>query len=122
MMKVIYLYNLFLYQWHSFYGLALSNQFSSCLDIFRVFHNFIAHLSSLLTKILTVIKIGPEKYCSVKTSHTGVNNMWILKNSKKSLSSLGHLGVYRTTSIQTLIFLPCTLPSLPSHMIYSSLV
>ena len=35
-------------------------------------------LSSLLTKILTVIKTGPEKYCSVKTSHTGVNNMWIL--------------------------------------------
>ena len=36
-------------------------------------------LSSLLTKILTVIKTGLEKYCSIKTSHTGVNNMWILK-------------------------------------------
>ena len=35
-------------------------------------------LSSLLTKILTVIKTGLEKYCSIKTSHTGVNNMWIL--------------------------------------------
>ena len=31
--------------------------------------------SSLLSKILTVIKIGLEKYCSIKTSHTGVNNM-----------------------------------------------
>ena len=31
-------------------------------------------LSSLLTKILTV-KTGLEKYCSIKTSHTGVNNM-----------------------------------------------
>ena len=36
-------------------------------------------LSSLLTKILTVIKTGLEKYCSIKTSDTGINNMWILK-------------------------------------------
>ena len=28
--------------------------------------------------MLTVIKTGLEKYCSIKTSHTGVNNMWIL--------------------------------------------
>ena len=43
-------------------------------------HRFIAgsskctakQLSSLLTKVLTVIKTGPEKYCSIKTSHTGV--------------------------------------------------
>ena len=33
-----------------------------------------------------------RKYCSIKTSHTGVNNMWILKNSTNLLSSLGHLG------------------------------
>ena len=32
-------------------------------------------LSSLLTKILTVIKTQLEKYCSIKTSHTRVNNM-----------------------------------------------
>ena len=37
--------------------------------------------SRLLTKISTVIKTGPEKCCSIKTSHTGVNNMWTLKNS-----------------------------------------
>ena len=44
-------------------------------------HRFIAasskcttkQMSSLLTKILTVIKTGLEKYCSVKTSLTGVN-------------------------------------------------
>ena len=50
-------------------------------------HRFIAgsskcttkELSSLLTKILTVIKTRLEKYCSIKTSHTGVNNMWILR-------------------------------------------
>ena len=75
-------------------------------------HRFIAgsskcttkQLSSLLTKILTVITTGLEKYCSIKTSHTGVNNMWILKNSTNLLSSLGHLGVHRATSIQTLDF------------------
>ena len=61
-------------------------------------------LSSLLTKILTVIKTGLEKYCSIKTSHTGVNNMWILKNSTNLLSSLGDVGVHRATSIQTFDF------------------
>ena len=77
-------------------------------------HRFIAgsskfttkELSSLLTKMLTVIKTGLEKYCSIKTSHTGVNNMWTLKNSRNLLSSLGHLGVHRATSIQTFDFLP----------------
>ena len=75
-------------------------------------HRFIAgsskcttkQLSSLLTKILTVIKTGLEKYCSIKTSHTRVNNMWILKNSTNLLSSLGHLGVHKATSIQTFDF------------------
>ena len=55
-------------------------------------------------KILTVIKTGPEKYCNIKTSHTGVNNMWILKNSTNLLSSLGHLGVRKATSFQTFGF------------------
>ena len=58
-------------------------------------HHFIAgsskgttkQLSSLLTKILTVIKTGLIKYCGVKTSHAGINNMWILKNSTKDLLS-----------------------------------
>ena len=59
----------------------------------------VKQLSSLLTKILTVIKTGLEKYCSIKTSHSGVNNMWILKNSTNLLSSLGHLRVHRATSI-----------------------
>ena len=75
-------------------------------------HHFIAgssncttkQLSSLLTKILTVIKTGLEKNCSIKSSHTGVNNMWILKNSTNLLSSLSHLGVHRAKSIQTFHF------------------
>ena len=52
----------------------------------------------------TVIKTGLEKYCNIKTSHTGVNNMWIVKNSTHLLSSSGHLGVHRATSIQTFDF------------------
>ena len=76
-------------------------------------------LSSLLTKILTVIKTGLEKYCSIKTSHTGVN-MWILKNSTNLLSSLGHSGVHRATSIETFDFstLYTSIPHdlLKSHM------
>ena len=73
-------------------------------------HRFIAgssttkQLSNLLTKILTVIKTGLEKYCSINTSHTGVYNMWILKNSANSLSPLSHLGVHKATSIQTFHF------------------
>ena len=65
------------------------------LHISPVKHRFIAgsskcttkQLSSLLTQILTVIKTELEKYCSVKTSHTGINNMWMLKNSTNLLSS-----------------------------------
>ena len=75
-------------------------------------HRFIAgsskcttkQLSSLLTKMLTVIKTGLEKYCSIKTSHTGVTNMWILKNSTNLMSSLAHLGVRKAISIQTFDF------------------
>ena len=75
-------------------------------------HRFIAdsskcntkELSNLLTKILTVIKTRLEKYCRINTSHTGVNNLWILKNSTNLLSSLGHFGVHRVTSIQTFDF------------------
>ena len=78
------------------------------LHKFPVKHRFIAgsskrttqQLSSFLTKILTVIKTGLEKYCSM---HTGVN-MWILKNSTNLLSSLGHLGVSKAASIQTFDF------------------
>ena len=75
-------------------------------------HRFIAgsskcttkELFSLLTKILTVIKTGLEKYCSVETSNTEINKMWILKNSTNLLSSLAHLGVRKATSIQIFDF------------------
>ena len=45
-------------------------------------------LSILLTKILTTIKEGIQSYCSTAYSRSGVNQMWILKNSKELVDNL----------------------------------
>ena len=45
-------------------------------------------LSKLLTSILTTIKEGLQKYCDIVYSHRGMNQMWILKNSKQLLDSI----------------------------------
>ena len=45
-------------------------------------------LSILLTKLLTHIKQGLQKYCETSFSRSGVNLMWILKNSKELLEHL----------------------------------
>ena len=75
-------------------------------------HRFIAgsskcmtkDLSCLLTKVLSTIKDGLVRYCNTKTSHNGVNNMWILKNSTSLLSSVDQLDVHTATSVQTFDF------------------
>ena len=75
-------------------------------------HRFIAgsskcttkQLSSLSTRILTVIKTRLNKYCSIKTSHTGVDNMWILKDDSKFVEFLSHSGIHRAIFIQTFGF------------------
>ena len=75
-------------------------------------HRFIASsskcttkdLSCLLTKVLSTMKDGLVRYCNTKTSCTGVNNMWILKNSTSLLSSLDQLDVHTATSVQTFDF------------------
>ena len=59
-----------------------------------------------------------RKYCSIKTSHTEVNDMWVLKNSTNLLSSLSHLGVDRATSIQTFDF-PTLYTSIPHDLLKS---
>ena len=46
---------------------------------------------------------GLVRYCNIKTSCNGVN-MWILKNSTSSLSSLDQLDVCTATSVQTFDF------------------
>ena len=53
---------------------------------------------------LYLIKDGLVRYCNTKTSHNGVNNMWILKNSKSLLSSLDQLDICIATSVQTFDF------------------
>ena len=64
------------------------------------------------------MKTALEKYCGVKTSHTRVNNMWLLKNSTNLPSSLAHLGVCKATSIQTFDFSTmCT--SIPHDLLKS---
>ena len=75
-------------------------------------HRFIAgsskcttkDLSCLLTKLLSTIKDGLVRYCNTKTSRNGVNNMWILKNSRSLLSSLDQLDVRTAKSVQTFDF------------------
>ena len=44
------------------------------------------------------------RYCNTKTSRNGVNNMWILRNSRSLLLSLDQLDVRRATSVQTFDF------------------
>ena len=40
-------------------------------------------LSILLTKLLTHIKQGLQKYCDTAYSRSGINQMWIFKNSRE---------------------------------------
>ena len=47
---------------------------------------------------------GLVRYCNTKTSHNGVNNKWILKNSTSLLSSLDQLDVRTATSVQAFDF------------------
>ena len=44
-------------------------------------------LSKLLTTILTTVKDGLKNYCDKIYSRSGINQMWILKNSKELLEN-----------------------------------
>ena len=76
-------------------------------------HRFIAgsrkcmtkDISCLLAKLLSTIKDGLVRYCNTKTSHNGVKNIWVLKNSTSLLSSLDQLDVRTAASVQTFDFL-----------------
>ena len=61
-------------------------------------------LSILLTKLLTHIKQGLLKYCETAYSRTGVNQMWILKNSKELLEHLQSPNLNHITSIKSFDF------------------
>ena len=81
-------------------------------DIHVLFHRFIAGssncstkpLSILLTKLLTHIKQGLQKYCETSYSRSGVIQMWILKNSKELLEHLQSPNFNHTTSIKSFDF------------------
>ena len=57
-------------------------------------------LSILLTKLLTHIKQGLQKYCETSYSRSGVNQRWILKKSKELLEHLQSPNFNHITSIK----------------------
>ena len=61
-------------------------------------------LSILLTSILTTVKDGLKKYCDVIYSRSGINQMWILKNSKELLENLNSNTLASVHSIKTYDF------------------
>ena len=61
-------------------------------------------LSILLTKLLTHIKQGLQKYCETAYSRSGINQMWILKNSKELLGHLKSPTFNHVTSIKSFDF------------------
>ena len=72
----------------------------------------ILSISILLTKLLTHIKQGLQKYCETAYSRSGVNQMWILKNSKELLEHLQSQNFNDITSIMSFDVLPFTQPFL----------
>ena len=65
---------------------------------------FTKPLSKLLTSILTTVKDGLKKYCDVIYSHVGINQMWILINSKELLDNLNSNSLASVHSIKTYDF------------------
>ena len=61
-------------------------------------------LSILLTMLLTHIKQGLQKYCETAYSRSGVNQMWILKNSKELLEHLKSPNFNNITNLKSFDF------------------
>jgi hypothetical protein len=61
-------------------------------------------LALILTKLLTTIKESLQRYCSTAYSRSGVNQMWILKNSKELLENLTSHDFSKIDSIRTYYF------------------
>jgi hypothetical protein len=61
-------------------------------------------LSQLLTIILSKIKEGLHKYCDTIYSRSGVNQMWILKNSKELLESIHKYSNTKINALKTFDF------------------
>ena len=61
-------------------------------------------LSKLLTTILTAVKDGLQSYCDVAFSRSGINQMWILKNSKELLETFQSQNLSVISNIKTFDF------------------
>ena len=71
-------------------------------------------LSVLLIRILPAIKGKLSDLSSVIYSHTGINRMWILKNSSELLQKMNSFHYPKITSIQTFDF-STLYTSIPHH-------
>ena len=58
-------------------------------------------LSLLLTNTLTAVKEKLQTYCATTYARSGVNQMWILRNSKELLSNLKAQNFSQINSIKT---------------------
>ena len=61
-------------------------------------------LSIHLTKILSAVKEGQQQYCETVYSRSGINPMWILKNSKDILDNFKSRSFSQVSSIKTFDF------------------
>ena len=61
-------------------------------------------LSQILTRILTAVEEGLQKYCDTAYARSGVNQMWILKNSKELLENLKAQSLHSVNSIKSFDF------------------
>ena len=61
-------------------------------------------LSKLLTSILTTVKEGLQSYHNTCYSRSGINSMWILKNSKDLLGTISSRLLSEYNSIKTYDF------------------
>ena len=93
----IFLYNL--WRWFEMHKIPYKHRFiagsSKCST---------KPLSILLTKLLTHIKQGLQKYCETAYSRSWVNQMWILKNSKELLDHLKFPNFNLITNINSFDF------------------
>ena len=53
-------------------------------------------LSKVLKKVLTAVKEGLQKCCATAYFRSGVNQMWILKNSKELLDNLKSMSFFKS--------------------------
>jgi hypothetical protein len=56
------------------------------------------------SSILSAVKEGQQKYCETVYSRSGINHMWILKNSKDLLDNLKSRSFFQVSSIKTFDF------------------